>query len=685
MANDALVKLLNSFGYQPVFLPRTNVAPPELYGYVNDRLIRYGPLRFFLQQVDQLSPTRGAMPDLYQKETTGKDAHASVSFLENALRALGIAGIPKLDLSFAGKSELVFSFSEVSYVAVDPVQLYTVLQKFLAFDAIPNNYINAGRLHVAYEYLYSRRLVMSRADHKSFDIDVSGKIGDFIDLGTAGHVDTDGGTVVSFAPLTTELPAFAYKAGRVSREGSHWVFEPEIVGAKRAVEQPPVPYIPQKAAVLKVDDASPDRVPRTGLRAATDISEGGNQVTGLVAKTIARIQQTPRMQYCEPATLRGIFDEPLPVAMIRELKPYVVNLEQGKFSHSGNFRSSPEQVDVIMESVAEYAESKGPEARVMLFAHGGTVDERTALQSAYKCYGWWVQNGVYPVYFVWETGVLETIDQFLSGAMFRMRAAEGLRDVWDWTTDPVIEKAARAAQIGKLWTGMKHGAVRAAEPDSDAIFFTSELAKLCARYPKLQIHAVGHSAGSIFQSYVLPAAVNAGLPAITSLHLLAPAIRNDVFANTLLPAWEAHHIIHVDMFTMKEKLEKDDNCAGVYRKSLLYLVYHALEDKPNTPILGLAECLEQDKTLSAAFGLNRHSLLGGEVIWSESHLNDFTASASRTHGGFDDDAATMESVLRRICGYTDGRPIVGFPSDRAAAATTMIQHHSREVFEYDYK
>ena len=43
---DALVRTLNAMGYQPVFLPRSGVQPPELYHYLRDqrRLVRIGSL-----------------------------------------------------------------------------------------------------------------------------------------------------------------------------------------------------------------------------------------------------------------------------------------------------------------------------------------------------------------------------------------------------------------------------------------------------------------------------------------------------------------------------------------------------------------------------------------------------------------------------------------------------------------
>ena len=71
---------------------------------------------------------------------------------------------------------------------------------------------------------------MSRADQKSFAVDVSGKIGDFVDVGTHAKVDLHENDTVSFTSNRTELAAIAYKAGRLQNVSDvRWIFEPEVV------------------------------------------------------------------------------------------------------------------------------------------------------------------------------------------------------------------------------------------------------------------------------------------------------------------------------------------------------------------------------------------------------------------------------------------------------------------------
>jgi hypothetical protein len=120
---------------------------------------------------------------------------------------------------------------------------------------------------------------------------------------------------------------------------------------------------------------------------------------------------------------------------------------------------------------------------------------------------------------------------------------------------------------------------------------------------------------------------------------------------------------HTTIFTMSRGYERADNCAGIYRKSLLYLVSEACEIERKTPILGLEDSLRADAQLKAFFGLGMTPSPLGEVVWSKSPTEDGrSASRSTTHGGFDDDAPTMNSVVRRVLGREDADAIVPFPA-----------------------
>lgn len=254
---DALVKVLNSIGYQPVFMPRTGITPPEVYNFANGRLIRRGHLSQYLMKEITLPQNRqGKLGDIEHKETSGKKLSAATSFLENALRCIGVTSPPKIDLSFAGGSEFTFSFSDVTYVGIDPSELDLVLNS-LSIGAIPQEYVEGGRLHIAYEYAYANTLLMRRADNKKFETTVSGvQIEMFINVGTSGVVEAQSETTLSFKNSTANGggAAFAYKAGQLKLDNGKWAFFPEEVMTDSFLGDEGA-YLPARGVVLKVQEA----------------------------------------------------------------------------------------------------------------------------------------------------------------------------------------------------------------------------------------------------------------------------------------------------------------------------------------------------------------------------------------------------------------------------------------------
>ncbi|MCV2362610.1 caspase family protein [Paucibacter sp. DJ1R-11] len=364
----------------------------------------------------------------------------------------------------------------------------------------------------------------------------------------------------------------------------------------------------------------------------------------------------------EPATTaRG--DSGLDPATLAAMRPHLVNLRSGMFSDDGEFKSTPGDVDAIFEEHlprALAALPAGQRLQLLFYAHGGLVSESSGLQGAHRHIGWWKRNGVYPIYFIWETGFFETIGQLL------LRTRAGTRDLADYTTDPLIETAARVLQGPRIWGGMKWSAERAAQPGGASAYVAQKLHEFLAQHAeRATLHAIGHSAGSIFHAHFLPACRALGVPAFKTLQLLAPAIRVDTFKQRLLPGLLNGELAEsTSLFTMSRDFERDDHCAHVYRKSLLYLIHHALEDDRRTPILGLEESLRSDAELKAFFGLTG-AAGRSEVIWSKSPSDTGrSASQSTKHGGFDDDAPTMNSVARRLLDVPDAHPIDDFPVAR---------------------
>ena len=437
---------------------------------------------------------------------------------------------------------------------------------------------------------------------------------------------------------------------------------------------PRVPFPDEPNLLIAEAIQSLSRSPASGTEPA-DAELSHDEQFGVDAPTSAPQLQASR----DPAR-----DLCLDAAALAAMRPHLVNLTQGRFSSAGEVGTTPADVDAIFEqhlprALAD-AKSAGRKLRVVFYAHGGLVSESSGLQIAAKHIEWWKRNDVYPIYFIWETGFFETIGQLLNRAQRGTARSLG-RDLADFTSDPLIEIAGRALQGPRIWGGMKNSAEHAVDAPTasnptggGARYVAAKLSEFCdGKAGDIELHAVGHSAGSIFHSYFLPTARELKAPTFTSAHFLAPAVRVDTFNERLADnIGPGKAVQDLTVFTMKKDFERDDNCAQIYRKSLLYLIYYALEDKRSTPILGLEESLRSDSGLKKLLGLDGSDSTLGRVVWSVSDSDSgCSASTSRSHGGFDDDPPTLNSVVRRVLGKEDADPIVefslprGLGSDRA--------------------
>jgi len=337
------------------------------------------------------------------------------------------------------------------------------------------------------------------------------------------------------------------------------------------------------------------------------------------------------------------------------LRPHVINLAKGELSESGEFNTTPADVAAIVDAIRDYAENTN-HPRLMIHAHGGLVGEKDALAYAKSMYPWWLRHGVYPVFFVWETHLLEIIGQYVLGR----------RDLADFTSDPVIEAIVKAPGTA-VWSKMKQSARLSSAIDlgdgvmGGARLFARKLAAMmnAPGAKKIPVHTVGHSAGAIFHAHLVPALLEEGLANIDHLYLLAPAARTELFHEKLAAPVAAGTVKALSMFTMEEEAEEEDDCFKIYRKSLLYLVSHACEGFKRRPILGLHKSIRKDAALRQLFGVDED----GEIVGGgQAHLHlsfargetENPLTRALAHGAFDNDPKTMSAVLRRIVGADDG-------------------------------
>ncbi len=341
------------------------------------------------------------------------------------------------------------------------------------------------------------------------------------------------------------------------------------------------------------------------------------------------------------------------------LRDHIVNLRQGRFSTDGDVITTEQDVRHLFAQVlpAELARARDEQRplRLLFYAHGGLVGEGDGIAGALAQIPFWKANGVYPIFFIWETGLQEVLADALRKTLAGQR---GLGDVFREAQARLIESVARPAGL-RVWGSMKLSARAASQADGGAHLVATLAGKFVSDHADaIQVHACGHSAGAIFQAHFLPVLIGEGAT-LQSLHLLAPAVTLPTFASTIMPL-AGQGIASTTMFTMRREFEREDT-AGPYPKSLLYLVHHSFEDPDETGILGLEENLTADPAVAQFF-----ASAGQEIVYSVSEPGASPRHATHAirHGDFDNDAPTMESACRRILGADDAAAIVPFPRTR---------------------
>ncbi|MDQ6683702.1 MAG: peptidase C1, partial [Pseudomonadota bacterium] len=179
--------------------------------------------------------------------------------------------------------------------------------------------------------------------------------------------------------------------------------------------------------------------------------------------------------------------------------------------------------------------------RLVLYVHGGLNSEADAIKRASAMGRYFVGNGCYPLFLVWKTGLAESIGDVV-GDLFR-RAPSGLAggivEAITEKTDLLVEKIVGRPLARPIWSEMKENAELAFAVRHGGELLLDALQSLAGTWgDQLELHLVGHSAGSIaIGRFLLALAArrragrDGGLSArLASLHLYAPAC-SVAFAN----------------------------------------------------------------------------------------------------------------------------------------------------------
>lgn len=321
--------------------------------------------------------------------------------------------------------------------------------------------------------------------------------------------------------------------------------------------------------------------------------------------------------------------------------------------------------------------------KLAIYVHGGLNDEEAAIKRVRRMGPWFEVNGIYPLFVIWRTGLMESLKHIAQDDVRRyeeevaaLRAkglgdlakvvADRMREAFDRTFEVAAEKV-----IGKaVWSQIKQNAERAATSEEAGIAI---LVKKLAKLQSVDFHLLGHSAGAIMIGHLLRAA--RGKLTFNTCELYAPACTVEFASSAYGGAFDDGTLktggMGVHLMTNDAELRDG---VGPYGKSLLYLVSRALEDTHKTPLLGLEIAWNKDGK-GAQMELNRELHSASFPIWQKvvqrhgvkltrynepkrvSRIVPTRIEIDLSHGSFDNDIKVVSSSLKKLLGEEPAYPV----------------------------
>lgn len=240
--------------------------------------------------------------------------------------------------------------------------------------------------------------------------------------------------------------------------------------------------------------------------------------------------------------------------------------------------------------------------KLAIYAHGGLDSEQEAIQRSRVLGPCFEANGIYPLFLTWKTGPGETLADMVQDWARRIVGDEaaqsrGLLEAMGDAKDRAVEALAHVMGRG-LWTEMRSNAEAAARAGHGLDLLLHHLlglrGDLEAAHRALEVHVVGHSAGSILLGHLLSLSARQAAPLqLATATLLAPAC-SAAFANQHYVAADQAQVLKLANLWLHVLSDENEQADGLptpalpaYGKSLLYLVSRALDDVRKQPLLGM--------------------------------------------------------------------------------------------------
>jgi hypothetical protein len=245
--------------------------------------------------------------------------------------------------------------------------------------------------------------------------------------------------------------------------------------------------------------------------------------------------------------------------------------------------------------------------KIGIVIHGGLNDQDAGIKRASVLGPCFLENDVYPIFAVWNSGILETIKNILFADV--EIPADVNAAFWDEIKDQVTEPSdylleQTAEDVGgALWRNMKDRCIASGLGQGGMVQLLAGYQRLLEEFPDLELHLLGHSAGSIMIGSLLdllkdsPASVN-------TCTLFAPACSAQFAVQHFIPAMQAGKLPgdQTHVHCLSNRMERKDT-VGPYFKSLLYLVSRSFEVH-KTPIMGMERLwdpVKNDDTFADTF------------------------------------------------------------------------------------
>lgn len=393
-------------------------------------------------------------------------------------------------------------------------------------------------------------------------------------------------------------------------------------------------------------------------------------------------------------------DDPWPFNHVFAHKPYqplrtdeaytytLVSGNDGQLMSTDFTRARNDRVGLARELVVErpaawFKGGRDKTVKLALYAHGGLNSEIGSVQRNRVLAPYFLANGIYPLFFTWKTGPGETVKYMLEDLKHRIIDSDDRSEGWlDRLREAAAEAKDRAIEaVGRqfargIWSEMRENAAGGATADH-ALDLTArmlrELRDALAKNGKaLEIHLVGHSAGSILLGHLLDRLAGPEPLRAASCELYAAACSSGFAVKHYGGASQAGVLSLQDLrlHVLTDANERADGLPtpgrDIYGKSLLYLVSRALDDVRKQPLLGMERALvkperawAEDQWASAA----TIDIAAWLKLWPGGPLlHRVEAPKVRTtktgdqidacHGSFDNNIDVLTGTLERIRGST---------------------------------